>query len=92
MRFAIFAAVAALLAGCAPAPVWGRIDGQVISTNPELLRQAETDRTICAGEEAKALLSSGPSYSLAGAEARGLAADAVMRGCMAQRGYKQMNR
>lgn len=88
-------AAAFLLASCvttAPAVIWIRTDGQSGKTNPVLAQQFEIDRTVCIGETQKANMSGVAIYSggVAGAIAqvdRDRAANDVIKGCMAQRGY-----
>ena len=82
MRYAAAIAVV-LLAGCASqVPIYGRLDGQRITGNPALTQRFETDKTICGGEMAKADVVSNAPASRRFAEG-----DAIMAGCMAQRGY-----
>jgi hypothetical protein len=86
---------AATLASCAAAPPpmrWVRTDGQRASKNPVLASQAEIDRTVCLGERQKATLSgitfaNGGFAAAVAAQERGNSADAVARGCMAEKGY-----
>src|SRR5262249_52538122 len=93
LRYAsLFALV--LLAGCATKPMaYVRSDGQRISSDPVLSQQFELDKTVCLGERQKADLSgvTVANGSLAGAIAaqeRSNSANAVARGCMAQKGYQ----
>jgi hypothetical protein len=86
---------AATLAACATAPppmLWVRTDGQRATVNPVLASQAEIDRTVCLGERQKATLSgvtiaNGGFAAALAAQERGSSADAVARGCMAEKGY-----
>ena len=95
-RSIVVALLASSLVSCAkPAPemVWIRLDGQRASTNPVLAQQFETDRTICLGKTQQANLSGVAIYQggIHGAIAmneRAQAADAVARGCMAEKGYE----
>jgi hypothetical protein len=83
-----------LLVGCAEAPVMSlvRTDGERISGNPKFEQALQIDKTVCLGERQKANLS-GVSFSGGGLsgilaqQQRRDAADAVMTGCMAQKGY-----
>jgi hypothetical protein len=86
---------AATLAACATAPppmLWVRTDGQKATENPVLASQGEIDRTVCLGERQKATLSgvtiaNGGLAAAMAAQERGSSADAVARGCMAEKGY-----
>lgn len=85
-----------LLVSCAkpqPAMVWIRLDGQRASSSPALQQQFETDKTICLGRMQQANLSGvsvyqGGFYGAIAMSQRAQAADAVARGCMAERGYE----
>ncbi len=73
-----------LLAACATNDnaVWFRTDGQTMVGRLELIRAFERDVTVCQGEVAKV-----DAGSVAPLPRRQRAADDVMAGCMAQRGY-----
>ena len=87
---------ALLLVGCAkpqPTMIWIRLDGQRASSSPALQQQFETDKTICLGRMQQANLSGvsvyqGGIYGAIAMSQRAQAADAVARGCMAERGYE----
>jgi hypothetical protein len=68
------------------------VDGQRASGNPVLTEQFDVDKTICLGERQKAALSgvtvaSGGLAAGLAAQDRTNSADAVARGCMAEKGY-----
>jgi len=85
------------LCSCATQPklVWLRTDGQMPAANVAVAQQFEIASTVCMGERAKARMS-GVQLCREGLDClvqtidRGLAADAVARGCMAQQGYLQV--
>lgn len=83
VRYAILWA-ALLLAGCASEKMAYRLDGQQIRDNPALMRQLQIDRTVCRGEMAKA-----DAGSVAPMGRRFENDQAVMDGCMIQKGYAQ---
>ena len=94
MRNAIIFSLAVLLASCATSPkmLWVRTDGKPASADPVLAQQFEVDTTVCLGERQKADLSgvtvtSGGLAGIAASMQRSQSADAVQKGCMAQRGY-----
>ena len=71
-----------------------RVNGDRIAGNPVLEHTYRTDHAICLGERQKASLSGVTAYGggggLAGIVAnqdRSVAADQVMAGCLAQKGY-----
>lgn len=85
------------MSACASAPkVWTRLDGQMITGNPALEQQATVDREICLGEAQKANLSAGTNYvpglipQMAENTRRDGAIADVGKGCMATRGYLQV--
>jgi hypothetical protein len=85
----------AALGGCATAPPpmqWLRTDGKRAAGDPVLAQQFDIDRTVCLGERQKAALSgvtiaSGTFAAPLAAQDRGNSADAVAKGCMAEKGY-----
>ena len=79
------AACCVLLVGCATQEpsIWLRTDGQRIPESAALLERARLDTTICDGEAAKADNAAGGVHALRRIDN----ADAVVKGCMAQRGY-----
>jgi hypothetical protein len=96
MRNLLFALLgASMLAGCATAPppmAWIRTDGQRAAGDPVLAQQFDVDRTVCLGERQKAALSgvtvaNGGFAAAIAAQDRGNSADAVAKGCMAEKGY-----
>lgn len=86
--------LAAVLAGalflttgaCATSARWYRTDGRPVLNDPVLLSQAEADLTACNGEMARAKLS-GRATSWGEQVGRNQAGNAVLTGCMADRGY-----
>ena len=84
------------LGGCATAPKvqmsWMRIDGQRQKGNPALTQELQINHIACLGDRQKATLSgvtlSSSSFmaEIAAAQ-RSESADAVLIGCMADRGY-----
>lgn len=89
MRLVILALAAFVLSNCVTDSerVWTRLDGQAVSSRPELASAFEIDHAVCRGEMAKAdTASSAPP-------GRRLQADQeIMDGCMAQRGYRLVPR
>lgn len=96
--------MALITGGCAQEPppppqVWGRVDCQRASGNPELQLEFERSRTVCLGraEAAAVAGTSGiqPGYGIGGAIAsgiaRGVAQDQIQTAtalsCMAEHGY-----
>lgn len=65
---------------------WYRTDGRPILSDPTLLAKAEGDLAACRGEMARAKLA-GHATSWGEQLGRNQAADAVLVGCMADRGY-----
>jgi len=61
---------------------WFRQDGQTMIGRPDLVKKFELDVTACNGESSAIF-----TMSRQAGPARQNAADDVMRGCMAQRGY-----
>jgi hypothetical protein len=97
MRNLLLAALAAsILAACATAPppmAWVRTDGQRAAGDPVLAQQFDVDRTVCLGERQRAALSgvtiaNGGFAAAMAAQERGNSADAVARGCMADKGWR----
>jgi hypothetical protein len=71
---------------------WIRTDGQRTRETAALDQQFEVDRTVCLGERQKASLSgvavvNGSLGAALAAQDRAASADAVARGCMAEKGY-----
>lgn len=95
MRKWIIVVSFATLVGCAtapPPPEWVRTDGQRTKGTAALEQQFEIDRTVCLGERQKASLSgvavvNGSLGAALAAQDRAASADAVARGCMAEKGY-----
>ena len=89
MRILWLAALPLIVAGCASNSSTAiRLDGKEIRSDPKLIAQWQTDKTICIGEEQKANISGGfGDAGLAGAMARNQALRDIFSGCMAQRGY-----
>src|ERR1700742_191522 len=95
MRILGIVALGAALGGCATAPPpmeWVRTDGQRTKETATLEQQFEIDRTVCLGERQKASLSgvavvNGSLGAALAARDRNASADAVARGCMAEKGY-----
>lgn len=95
MRILGIVALCAALSGCATAPPpmqWIRTDGKRSAGDPVLAQQFDVDRTVCLGERQKAALSgvtlaSGGFAAALAAQERGNSADAVAKGCMAEKGY-----
>jgi len=93
-----FLAATAALAGCATTPQqtegYVRIDGSEIAAGSAAEAQFETDRAVCLGEMSKAKLggtvvpTGNPSIDDQAQAEREHDARQVMRGCMAQRGYR----
>lgn len=78
IRILVCALCCLLLASCAhEEKIWHRTDGRLLDD-----ARLDLDKTICRGETAKV-----DALSDAGAMRRIRAADDVMVGCMAQRGY-----
>lgn len=88
MKTAAVVAGALFLASCAVAAdtKWYHTDGRPIPSNPALLARAEADLAACRGEMARAKLA-GRATSWGEQLGRNQAADAVLIGCMADRGY-----
>jgi hypothetical protein len=93
----LVAAAAVLLSACAAPPrmVWLRTDGQLTWDDPVVTQQFQIDSTICLGEREKADLSGvtvtqGGFAGVVAAQNRAGAANAVARGCMAEKGYVQV--
>ncbi|HML06612.1 MAG TPA: hypothetical protein VK430_00590 [Xanthobacteraceae bacterium] len=75
--------------------VWVRTDGKNAAADPVLAQQFQIDKTICLGEREKADLSGvtvsqGGIAGIVAAQNRANAADAVAKGCMAEKGYVQV--
>jgi hypothetical protein len=95
MRILGIVALGAALGGCATAPppmAWIRTDGKRAAGDPVLAQQFDVDRTVCLGERQKAALSgvtfaNGGFAAAVAAQERGNSADAVAKGCMAEKGY-----
>jgi len=96
VRFLILSVVIAVsLTACATAPpmAWVRTDGKAASSDPQLSKQLQTDKTTCQGERDKTNLSDltfaqvGFADMSIAAQDRTNAADAAASGCMAQKGY-----
>jgi hypothetical protein len=95
MRNLGIVALCAALGGCATAPPpmqWIRTDGKRAAGDLVLAQQFDVDRTVCLGERQKAALSgvtiaSGGFAAALAAQDRGNSADAVAKGCMAEKGY-----
>jgi hypothetical protein len=71
---------------------WIRTDGKRAAGDPVLAQQFDVDRTVCLGERQKAALSgvtigSGGWAAAVAAQDRSNSADAVAKGCMAEKGY-----
>jgi hypothetical protein len=92
---ALCAALCAALGGCATAPppmAWIRTDGKRAAGDLVLAQQFDVDRTVCLGERQKATLAgvtiaNGTLGAALAAQERGNSADAVAKGCMAEKGY-----
>jgi hypothetical protein len=92
--FRILMVTLAVSACATPKPlVWLKTDGQYVAGSPALETQFSIDRTACDGEAQKANLSAGTNY-MGGAFARAIeegrrnqAAERVLDGCMAGKGY-----
>ena len=95
MRILGVVALCVALGGCATAPppmAWIRTDGKRAAGDPVLAQQFDVDRTVCLGERQKATLAgvtiaNGTLGAAFAAQERGNSADAVAKGCMAERGY-----
>lgn len=93
MRMIFIPLVISLLCGCAEQKYAVlRLDGQSIAESPRLQQAYETDVAICNGETQKANLSKTRTYAgglaaIAEDIEHKRAAEDVMTGCMAQKGY-----
>lgn len=88
-RFQLAAPILLSICGCAPELAIVRTDGQSMAGNPLLAEAFRVDQSVCNGETQKANLSGMGGYNggLALAIERQNAANQVMNGCLAQKGY-----